>query len=320
MAPSLSPATVEARSTRAPASSGVLRSRLLPPRLPPGCLARADLVQRVLDGLSGPLVAVLAGAGYGKSTLLAQAQARSERIWVWCSCDERLSSTALLLAHLAAGIAERFPGFGARLSLEGDAEEQVGALGNEIVDTISDDFVIALDDVHAVAGPASEALGLLARDLPPMAHLVLAGRSPLPFPLGRLRAARLLELGEGDLALNESEAPKLLEAAGIHLDATTIAALHRETEGWVAGLILAAQSGGLGPRGALAGGHLFDYLAEEVLARQPPERQAFLLETAVLERFTPALAEAVTGRVDSAQVARDLRRRASLYDPARGGG
>src|SRR5438874_2084753 len=127
MASPSSPAGTDAPSTPRPSAAGVLRSRLLPPRLPPGCLARQEPVARVLDGLSGPVVAVLAGAGYGKSTLLAQAQARSERAWVWCSCDDRLANPALLLAHLAAGLADRFPGFGARLSLEGSGEEQVGA-------------------------------------------------------------------------------------------------------------------------------------------------------------------------------------------------
>src|SRR5690349_10514188 len=102
MARSTSSADAEAPSTRAPEPAGVLRSRLLPPRLPPGCLRRPELVARVLDGLAGPLVAVLAGAGYGKSTLLALAQARSERVWVWCCCDDRLSTTALFLTHLAA--------------------------------------------------------------------------------------------------------------------------------------------------------------------------------------------------------------------------
>src|SRR5207302_10748035 len=105
MAPPSSPTGTDAPSTRARSAVGVLRSRLLPPRLPPGCLARPELVGRVLDGLSGPVVAVLAGAGCGKSTLLGPAQARSERVWVWCSCDDRLANTALLLAHLAAGLA-----------------------------------------------------------------------------------------------------------------------------------------------------------------------------------------------------------------------
>lgn len=309
MAPPPSPTATDAPSTGGPGPAGVLRSRLLPPRLPPGCLVRLALVERVLDGLSGPIVAVLAGAGYGKSTLLAQAHERSERVWVWCSCDDRLGTTALLMAHLAAGLADRFPGFGARLSLDGSAEQQVSALCNEIVDTLSDDFVIALDDIHTLTDrPASEALGLLVRDLPPMAHLVLAGRSPLPFPLGRLRVARLLEVGEADLALNVDEAAELLAGAELHLDAATTAVLHRATEGWVAGLILAAQTGGFGARGKFAEGHLFDYLAEEVLARQPAERQAFLLETSVLDRFTPELADVVTGRAGSAETARALVR------------
>src|SRR5205085_5439113 len=96
---------------------GVLRTRLLPPRLPTGCVRRPRLVEAVLTGLEGPLVAVVAGAGYGKTTLLAQVLAEDARPWAWLSCDRRLAHPAALLAHVAAAIAGAFPGFDARLDL-----------------------------------------------------------------------------------------------------------------------------------------------------------------------------------------------------------
>src|SRR5205085_12581322 len=133
------------------AGPGVLRTRLLPPRLPPGCLPRPKLVARVVEGLQGRLVAVEAGAGYGKSTLLAQALERVGAPWVWLSCDERLAGARPLLAQLAAGLAERFPGVGARLGLEGSVEESATELCNEVLATVGDEFILALDDVHTLA-------------------------------------------------------------------------------------------------------------------------------------------------------------------------
>ncbi len=250
---------------------------------------------------------VVAGAGFGKTTLLAQALGRSRYPVVWCSCDERLATSPLLLIHIVAGIAEQFPGFGASLSLEGSPDEQVGALCNEIVSTVSDDFVLALDDVHALPAPAARALGLVVRDMPPLVHLVVASRAPPPFPLGRIRAGGLVEIGESHLALTQDETDALLQTAGRKVDAETVGLLHRRTEGWLTGVMLAARSGDLllAP-GAPASAQVFDYLAEEVLARQPRAIQECLLDTAVLDRFTPELAAAVSGRSDAHHIARGL--------------
>lgn len=300
--------TVGAHPTRdgarsAPRESAILRTRLLPPRLPSNCLPRAELVERVRVGLGGRLVAVVAGAGYGKSTLLAQALSDVPMPVVWLSCDERIGEARPFLAHLAAGLAELFPGVGARLGLEGTTEEQVAEFANEVVDTVSEDFVIALDDVHSLTGrPAARALALLVSDLPPSAHLALASRTAPPFPLGRLRPAGVLEIGEEALALTEEESAELLASMRLP-DRHRAEDLHRHTEGWIAGLLLAAQSGGLllGPASGARDPH-FDYLAEEVLARQPQQIQDFLLDTAVLERFTPELAEAVSGRPDAGSI------------------
>jgi ATP/maltotriose-dependent transcriptional regulator MalT/DNA-binding SARP family transcriptional activator len=281
----------------------ILRTRLLPPRLPPDCLPRGELVERVRAGLRGRLVAVVAGAGYGKSTLLAQALSDVPMPVVWVSCDERIGDARPFLTHLAAGLAELLPGVGARLGLEGTIEEQVAEFANEIVDTVSEDFVIALDDVHSLAGrAAARALALLVTDLPPSAHLALASRTTLPFPLGRLRAAGVLEIGEEALVLTEEESAELLGYMRLP-ERHRAQDLHRHTEGWIAGLLLAAQSGGLllGPASRARDPH-FDYLAEEVLARQPQQLQDFLLDTAVLDRFTPELAEALSGRPDARSV------------------
>jgi len=272
---------------------------MLPPRLPERPLPREDLVRRAADGLARRLLAIVASAGYGKSTLLAQALERSPHPWVWLACDERMGASAALVGHLAAGISQRFPGFGARLSLAGGPDAQVAELCNEILAAVPEDLVIAVDDAHAVAGsPAGEALRLLVRDLPPHAHLAIASRSALPIALSRLRAAgQLVELGEADLALSAEESGELLATRGVELPDKTVRELHRLTEGWITGIVLAAQAGGVAPRADAPGtaAHLFDFMAEEVFHRQPKALQDFLLGTAVLDRFSPAVASAVTG-------------------------
>ena len=171
-------------------------------------------MERVVEGTHRRLVTVLAGAGYGKSTLVAQALGRVEPTSVWISCDERLGGSADLLAHIAAGIERSVPGFGAQLALEGTVERQVMALSNEIVATTADDLVLVLDDVHLLDEGGTEALEGLVRDLPPSVHLVVAGRAPLGFALGKLRAGQLLEIREGDLSLTESETASIWRAGG----------------------------------------------------------------------------------------------------------
>ena len=292
--------TVEMAATR------VLRTRLLPPRLPPGCVARPRLAEAVRRGLEGRLVAVVAGAGYGKTTLLAQVIAEERRPWAWCSCDARILDSPGLVAHIAAGIAESFPGFDARLDLEGPADDVVVGLSNELLATVSEDLVVVLDDVHALPPDATAVLTLLTELLPDSVHLAVAGRMPLPVPLARLRAGRTVEIGEGPLALTEEEASELLASVGAGLDHDEAVALHRRAEGWPAGLILAAQSGRGAGGGAELTGAQFDYLAEEVLAHQEPNLQRLMLGTAALGRFSADLAAAVTGMPEAGALARRL--------------
>jgi LuxR family maltose regulon positive regulatory protein len=284
-----------------PGGPGILRTRLLPPRSPPERIPRPDLVDRVQAGLRARLVAVVAGAGYGKTTLLVQVLEQTPGPWVWLSCDERLGGSRTFLAHLAAGLEARFPGVASALDLSGTPQDAVEALSNEILATISDDFVIAIDDVHTLAHrPAARALALLVSDLPSTAHLLLASRSALPVAIARSRAAGMLEVGEDALAMSEDEADGLLRSLRREVPPEGLARLLRQTEGWPAGLVLAARSEMTeGPDAPGAGSIHIDYLAEEVLDRLDPETRSFMLETAVLERFTPSLAEALTGRGDA---------------------
>ena len=279
---------------------GVLRRRLLPPQPPTPCIPRTALVRRIVDSLDDRLVTIIAGAGYGKTTVLRLAVDRLRTPWVWCSCDERLDDGGLLLRHLAAGLALRYPGFGARLTGSGTLRDQVDDFCEEVAETVPEDVVMILDDVHLLPPPAQDVVAALVDELPSAGHLAIAGRAPLPLPLARLRAGHLLELGEPDLALTVAEAAGLLDAVGVRLADGEVARLHSDVEGWAAGLILSAQAGGGEGRPQI------EYLAEEVLMRQPPDVQRFLLETSILDRFDPLLAEAVTRRPDAGAVIADL--------------
>ena len=286
---------------------GVLLTRLRPPRLPPHHLHREELVRRLIEGLEAGRVVVVAGAGYGKTTLLAESLAGLRVPAGWCSCDERLTGPGLL-AHVSAALGECFPGFGTRVDLDGEIVDQVEALCNEVVIAAPDDVALVLDDVHALTPAAQEALATLARDLPPNVHLALASRPPLPSWLPAHASVQGLVLRSADLALSELETSELLRRRSSDAESTGAGALHEITEGWITGVILGSQAGeGLRrvDRGLDDSG-LFDYLADEVLEAQPASTQRFLLQTSILDRFTPDVAAAVTGAADAAGLCREL--------------
>jgi LuxR family transcriptional regulator, maltose regulon positive regulatory protein len=182
--------------------------------------------------------------------------------------------------------------------------------------------VLVLDDYHLIdAPPVHASLGFLLEHLPDSLRLVVASRADPPLPLARLRArGQLAELRERDLRFTREEAAALLRTAvGPNLPEVAIAALEDRTEGWVAGLQLAALSlqGHADPAGLVAsfsGTHRFvlDYLTEEVLDRQPEPQREFLLATSVLARLCGPLCEAVTGRADSQQLLEQVER-ANLF-------
>ena len=183
-------------------------------------------------------------------------------------------------------------------------ESILTALLNEIA-TIPDNFILVLDDYHVIdSKPVDEALTFLLEHLPPQMHLVIATREDPPLPLARLRArGQLTELRAADLRFTPAEAAEFLnQVMGLNLSAEDIAALETRTEGWIAGLQLAALS--MQGRSdtasfiqAFTGSHRFvlDYLVEEVLQRQPEHVRSFLLQTAILDRLCGPLCDAVTG-------------------------
>ncbi len=204
------------------------------------------------------------------------------------------------------------------------------ALAGEL--TPGERWVLVLDDYHVIRAPeVHEAMTFLLDHLPDQLHLVIATRSDPPLSLPRLRArGQLTELRAADLRFDTAEAQEFLnQAMGLDLSPADIDALDERTEGWVAGLQLAALSlQGIPEPGeaaafieAFTGSNRFviDYLADEVLARQPSEVREFLLRTAVLERLAGPLCDAVTGRADGTRMLEDTRARQPLRRPARRG-
>ena len=272
------------------------------------------------------LVLVSAPAGFGKTTLLSQRlaaeQRRGSRVG-WLSLTAADNDERRFLGRVVDELARGVETFGveARALLTSDRSVRADAVVGSIVtdlDQLAGPTVLALDDYHVVeAAEVHAAVRLLLENLPPQATLAIATRADPPLPLARLRSRdELVELRAADLRFTPGEAAAFLnDVMGLQLGAAQIAALEGRTEGWIAGLQLAA----LSLRalddvdafiGAFTGSHRFilDYLVEEVLANQPEDSREFLLDTSILDRLTGPLCDAVTGRDDGHQMLEDLDR------------
>lgn len=298
----------------------LLATKFHAPAWRPGSVARLRLVERLQAGLAAgrPLTLIAAPAGYGKTTLAAEwlhALAGRPRV-AWLALDEADDDPARFFACLVAALQTVEPELGqAALSLIGapaaawSAEEwaagPMAALINELAELASP-LLCALDDYHLIADPRIHAaLQFLLDHQPATFHLLLLTREDPPLALARLRArGRLTELRADDLRFTPAEAVAFFnQALGLALAPEAVEALAGRTEGWIAGLQLAALSlQGLDADAAadfvadFSGSHRYvmDYLLEEVLARQPAEVRAFLRGTAMLERLCGPLCDAVT--------------------------
>jgi ATP/maltotriose-dependent transcriptional regulator MalT len=286
----------------------LLLTKLYVPASRPGLVARPRLVELLNEGLHSRLILISAPAGFGKTTLVGEWAAGYGRPVAWLSLDERDSDPSSFLTYLVAALRTIAPdtGKGVLAILQSPqpppVESILTALLNEI-SIVPDDFVLVLDDYHAVdSKQVDEALAFMLGHLPPRMHLVIATREDPRLPLARLRAGgQLTELRAADLRFTPSEATEFLKrATGLDLPAEDIEALETRTEGWIAGLQMAAISLQGLPETAgfirsFTGSHRFvlDYLLEEVLQRQPVEVQTFLLHTSFLERLCGPLCDAV---------------------------
>ncbi len=294
-----------------------------PPRL--GKVPRPRLVERLNEGLAAgrKLTIISASAGFGKTTLVSEWVVVCGRTVAWLSLDEGDGDPVRFISYLIAAIQTIEAGFGENLLIALQSHQPpsteviLTVLLNEI-SAIPKHFLFILDDYHTIdSKPVDQALAFLVERLPPQMHLAIATREDPPLPLARLRVrGQLTELRAADLRFTPAEAADFLnQVMGLNLSAEDIAALDKRTEGWIAGLQLAA----LSMQGredsasfikSFTGSHRFvlDYLAEEVLQRQPEPIRNFLLQTSILNRFCAALCNAVTERHDGKEVLEVLER------------
>ena len=225
----------------------LLESKLTPTPARAGTIPRAALVNKLRAARGVTVAVVSAPAGYGKTTLLAEWERRDERPFAWLSLDEAENDPTVFLTYVAAAL-DRVQAldpdvFEALSGSRSSLQNIVARLGQSLA-SLRAPIVVALDDVHVLHAPACiDALAVLIEQLPAGSQLVLASRTAPRLPLGRLRAeGRVLEVGPGDLSLNVREAQALLAGAGLKLAGHEVEALTRSTEGWPAGLYLAALS------------------------------------------------------------------------------
>ena len=297
----------------------LLAAKLRRPAPRPGTVRRPLLVEKLARGDCGPVVSVVAPAGYGKTTLLAQWAERDGQAFAWVQVDEQDNDPKVLLRYVAEALDAIEP-VGQRV-FEALASP-VSSVPGSVVPRLGSAFasmtvpvVLVLDDVHLLRNrECRAALSVLADHVPAGGRLVLAGRDAPPVRVARLRVeGRIAEIGPADLALSREEAAGLLRAAEVTLGEQDVADLHQRTEGWAAGLYLAALSlreGGLLPAPAVSFGganrFVSDYVESELLARISREQREFLTRAAVLDRMCGPLCEAVLDLPGSAATLADL--------------
>jgi len=286
----------------------LLATKLHMPASRPGQVLRPRLTARLDEGLARGLVLAAAPAGYGKTVLLADWARLVGHPVAWLSLDAGDNDPARFWRHAVAALDRARPGTGERVAplLGPPAPSSFQGLVTALInDLAGEEALLVFDDYHVIGAPqVHESLSFLVEHRPAGICVVLASRSDPPLRLARLRArGQLTEMRVAELRFTPAEAGELLQHAAPALPDASVAALAARTEGWAAGLALAA----LSLRGhddavafvaAFTGSHRYvlDYLAEEVLERQDTQLRTFLLETSVLERLSGPLCDAVTGR------------------------
>jgi LuxR family maltose regulon positive regulatory protein len=297
----------------------LLTTKLYIPPVREKRVSRTRLLQRLDEGLGQcvRLMLVSGPAGFGKTTLLAEWSNLQSQIpnlkFAWLSLDEHDNDLARFWSYVIAALqtVQADVGQAAQAMLRATPPAPLEAVLTSLINDAAAHLplcVLVLDDYHVIESrPIHESLSFLLDHLPPQLRLVIATRADPPFALSQLRARQqMIEVRADGLRFAPDEATAFLNhVMGLGLAEADVAALEARTEGWIAGLQMAA----LSMRGrkdvssfiaAFTGAHryILDYLADQVLEREPEHVQAFLLETAILDRFTGSLCDAVTGRSD----------------------
>jgi LuxR family transcriptional regulator, maltose regulon positive regulatory protein len=301
--------TPPARST--PDAAPLLATKLYIPPLRPHLVPRPRLLERVQAGLMGKLTLIAAPAGFGKTTLVSAWRASpsgSTMPLAWVSLDADDNDAPRFWSYVLAALETVYPAMDttAAALLRSPQLPPMDAIVTSLINAISPmamEAALILDDYHLIATPAIHAaMTFLLDHLPPQLHLIMLMRADPPLPLTRLRArGELTELRAADLRFTAEEATAFLTVMmGLPLSSEEVAALEARTEGWVAGLQLAAlamrdRSDHAGFVAAFSGSNRFvvDYLVEEVLDRLPAHLQTFLLQTSILDRLCGPLCDAL---------------------------
>ena len=283
-------------------SDSLLSTKFYIPHARPNAIARPRLTEKLLAGVNQPgsLVLLSGPAGFGKSTLLGEFVAQLQRPVAWVSLDEGDNDPVRFWSYLIAACQSVRPGVGesALALLKSPQPLPDDAVPTILVNDLAgldSDLVLVLDDYHAIQnGSVHAALSFLLDHLPDKLHIVLSTRVDPPWPLARFRARnQLIEIRAQDLRFTTEEAAAFLnQVMGLNLSTDDVAALEARTEGWIAGLQLAAlsmkgRSDIAGFIKAFTGSHVYvaEYLVEEVLQHQSEDVQTFLLQTSILERL-----------------------------------
>jgi LuxR family transcriptional regulator, maltose regulon positive regulatory protein len=303
-------------------------TKLQRPPLRPGTVQRTSLMDRLRRNDSRPVVSVVAPAGYGKTTLLSQWAERNGQAFAWVSVEGPDNDPKVLLAYVAQALDDIEP-LDQRVfdALASPVSSVPGSVVPRLVSafwSMTSPVALILDDVHVLHDrECRDALSVLADHVPVGSRLVLAGRAPPPLRVARLRVeGKILEIGPSDLSFTRGEASSLLYNADVAVGQDELEELHRRTEGWPAGLYLAAlvlRAGGAMANSAHAfsGRDMFvsEYLESEFLSRVSQRHRMFLTRTAVLERLSGPLCDAVLDLQDADAILADVARSNLLLIP-----
>jgi LuxR family maltose regulon positive regulatory protein len=304
----------------------LLRTKLFIPQVRPSLIPRPRLFEKLDSVLTSKMALVSAPAGYGKTTLVAdwlnksQSAAHQPQI-CWLSLDQNDNDLVRFLTYVAGALAGNKSGDGQPVAemMHSPQKPPVEAVVTALINDVAqggEPLLLVLDDYHVIkSARVHEAVTFLLDHLPPQMHLIVISRADPPLPVARLRGqGQLLELRQNDLRFSAAEAASFLnQVMQLGLSAEDITRLNKRTEGWIAGLQMAAvsiqereDSSNFIQEFTGSNRYILDYLLEEVLNRQPQSIQIFLLKTAVLHRFTAPLCQSLLDDTSPAPNAQEI--------------